>query len=91
MEACPYHCVDWNDALDIPGRSAPDAPNLLGDVDSPIRVPRCVDNCHVDVILFGEEADLDLEGTEVLDPEYGTKPRVFIPRAPQEVHRRDGV
>ena len=72
-----------NDALDIPQKCTGCA-HLLDDVDSPIRVPRCVDNCHVDVILFGEEADLDLEGTEVLHPEYGTKPRVFYRGLPKK-------
>ena len=83
IEACHYHCVYWNDALDIPQKCTGCA-HLLDDVDSPIRVPRCVDNCHVDVILFGEEADLDLEGTEVLHPEYGTKPRVFYRGLPKK-------
>ena len=47
-------------------------------------MPRCVDNCHVDVIQFGEEDELDLEGTEVLHPEYGTKPRVFYRGLPKK-------
>ena len=54
------------------------------DGDEPISVPRCVDNCHVDVITFGEEGDLDLEGTEVLHPEWGTKPRVFYRGLPKK-------
>ena len=43
-----------------------------------------MDNCHVNVITFGEEADLDLEGTEVLHPEWGTKPRVFYRGMPKK-------
>lgn len=82
MDACPYHAVFWNDELDIPQKCTGCAHLLDG--DEPIRVPRCVDNCHVDVILFGEEADLDLDGAEVLHPEYGTKPRVFYRGLPKK-------
>lgn len=83
MEACPYHAVYWNDALNIPQKCTGCA-HLLDDADSPIRVPRCVDNCHVDVILFGEEDQLDLEGAEVLHPEWGTQPRVFYKGLPKK-------
>jgi Fe-S-cluster-containing hydrogenase components 1 len=82
MDACPYHAIYWNDALNIPQKCTGCAHLLDG--DHPISVPRCVDNCHVDVITFGEEADLDLEGTEVLHPEYGTKPRVFYRGLPKK-------
>ncbi|MGN0078365.1 MAG: 4Fe-4S dicluster domain-containing protein [Coriobacteriales bacterium] len=82
MEACPYHAVYWNDALNIPQKCTGCA-HLLDDADAPIRVPRCVDNCHVDVILFGEEDQLDLEGAEVLHPEWGTQPRVFYKGLPK--------
>ena len=82
MDACPYHAIYWNDALNIPQKCTGCAHLLDG--DHPISVPRCVDNCHVDVITFGEEAELDLEGTEVLHPEYGTKPRVFYRGLPKK-------
>lgn len=82
VDACPYHVVYWNDALNLPQKCTGCAHLLDG--DQPINVPRCVDNCHVDVITFGEEADLDLEGTEVLHPEYDTKPRVFYRGLPKK-------
>ncbi len=82
VDACPYHAVYWNDLLDLPQKCTGCAHLLDG--DQPISVPRCVDNCHVDVITFGEEADLDLEGSEVLYPEYGTKPRVFYRGLPKK-------
>ncbi len=82
MEACPYHAIYWNDELNIPQKCTGCAHLLDG--DEPISVPRCVDNCHVDVITFGEEGDLDLEGTEVLHPEWGTKPRVFYRGLPKK-------
>lgn len=83
VDACPYHAVYWNEELNIPQKCTGCA-HLLDDVDSPIRVPRCVDNCHVDVILFGEEDQLDLEGAEVLHPEWGTEPRVFYKGLPKK-------
>ncbi len=81
VDACPYHAVYWNDELNIPQKCTGCAHLLDG--DEPISIPRCVDNCHVNVITFGEEADLDLEGTEVLHPEWGTKPRVFYRGMPK--------
>jgi hypothetical protein len=56
----------------------------LLDGNHPISVPRCVDNCHIDVITFGEESELDLTNTEVLHPEYGTKPRVYYRGLPKK-------
>ena len=35
-------------------------------------------------IEFGEMDDLDLEGTEVLHPEYGTRPHVFYRNLPKK-------
>jgi len=82
MTACPYDVVYWNDELNIPQKCTGCAHLLDG--DHPIKVPRCMDNCHIDVITFGEESDLNLEGTEVLHPEFGTKPRVFYRGLPKK-------
>ena len=81
VTACPYHAVFWNDELNIPQKCTGCA--HLIDRGWPISVPRCMDNCHVDAILFGEETELDLEGTEFLHPEYGTKPRVYYRGLPK--------
>ena len=83
MKACPYNVVFWNDELDIPQKCTGCA-HLLDDPDSPIRVPRCFDNCQVGVFEFGEESELNLEGVEVLHPEYHTKPRVFYRGLPKK-------
>lgn len=84
VDACPYHVIYWNEKLNIPQKCTGCA-HLLDDETSPIRVPRCVDNCHVNVITFGEENQLGLDGTEeVLHPEYGTKPRVFYRGLPKK-------
>jgi Fe-S-cluster-containing dehydrogenase component len=82
VDSCPYHVIYWNDKLNLPQKCTGCAHLLDG--DEPIHTPRCVDNCHVDVIKFGEEADLDLEGTEVLHPEYGTRPRVYYRGLPKK-------
>ena len=82
VDACPYGVVYWNEALEIPQKCTGCA-HLIDDPEQPIRVPRCMDNCHLDVIQFGEESDLDLTGTEVLHPEYGTKPRVYYRGLPK--------
>jgi Fe-S-cluster-containing dehydrogenase component len=81
-DSCPYNAIYFNDELNLPQKCTGCA-HLL-DRGWPINVPRCVDNCHVDVILFGEEDELDLEGTEVLHPEYGTKPRVYYRGLPKK-------
>lgn len=81
VDACPYHAVFWNEDLNLPQKCTGCAHLLDG--DEPIHVPRCMDNCHMDVITFGEESELDLEGAEVLHPEYGTKPRVFYRGLPK--------
>lgn len=81
VDACPYHAVFWNDELNIPQKCTGCAHLLDG--DQPVKVPRCMDNCHVNAILFGEESELDLDGTEVLHPEYGTKPRVYYKNMPK--------
>ena len=82
VDACPYHRVFWNDELQIPQKCTGCA--HLIDRGWPISVPRCMDNCHMDVITFGEEGELDLDGTEVLHPEYGTEPRVFYRGLPKK-------
>ena len=82
MQACPYNCVFWNEALDIPQKCTGCAHLLDG--NHPVSIPRCVDNCHIDVIQFGEESELDLAGTEQLHPEYGTKPRVYYRGLPKK-------
>lgn len=81
MEACPYHVIFWNDEFDVPQKCTGCAHLLDG--DQPISVPRCVNNCHVGAIEFGEMSELDLEGCEVLHPEYGTSPHVFYRNMPK--------
>lgn len=75
VESCPYHVIYWNEELQL-AQKCTGCAHLL-DGDHPITVPRCVDNCHVFAIQFGEEEEFDLSDCEVMHPEYGTKPRVY--------------
>ena len=82
VDACPYGVIYWNEEEQYPQKCTGCA-HLL-DRGWPIKVPRCVDNCALSVIQFGEESELDLSGTEVLHPEYGTKPRVYYRGLPKK-------
>jgi Fe-S-cluster-containing dehydrogenase component len=80
--SCPYNVIYYNEDLQI-AQKCTGCAHLL-DADGPVSVPRCVDNCHLDAIQFGEESELDLAGTELLHPEYGTKPRVHYRGLPKK-------
>lgn len=73
--------VFWNEELEIP-QGCCGCAHLVDDEDSPIRTPRCVDNCPVDAILFGDESEFDLENAEQLDGQsnvyYKELPKTFI-------------
>ena len=81
VDACPYDAIFFNAELKI-AQKCTGCAHLL-DRKWPIDVPRCVDNCHCEVLQFGEESELDLTGTEILHPEYGTKPRVYYKGLPK--------
>jgi Fe-S-cluster-containing dehydrogenase component len=80
VEACPYHAIYWNDELDLPQKCTGCA-HLLdsGELDK----PRCVGNCTIGALQFDDVENLDLDGTEVLHPEYGTAPRVYYKNMPK--------
>jgi len=81
-ESCPYNVIYFNDELNL-AQKCTGCAHLL-DGDHPIKTPRCVDNCHLDCIQFGEESDFDLTGCEVMNPEFGTKPRVYYKSLPKK-------
>lgn len=76
-----FEGVYWNEQLEIPQGCCACA-HLIDDEDSPIRTPRCVDNCPVDAIQFGDESEFDLEHAERLDERsniyYKELPKTFI-------------
>ena len=55
--------VYWNEELQIP-QGCTGCAHLLDDPDSPIRIPRCVDNCPVGALQFGDESEFDLSDAE---------------------------
>ena len=82
-EACPFGTIFMNDELKI-AQKCTGCSHLVDDPDQPIHVPRCVDNCPVDAIEWGEEEDLDLANVEVYKPELGSAPRVFYRNLPKK-------
>jgi tetrathionate reductase subunit B len=82
VDACPYSKIFFNEELNL----AQKCTGCAHLIDRGWAEPRCVDACPTGAIKFGEEEDLaaDMEGTEVLYPEYGTKSRVFYKNIPQK-------
>ncbi len=84
MDACPYHSIYYNEALHI-AQKCTGCAHLL-DRGWPIKEPRCVDACPNEALKFGEEADFKdlIAKAEVLNPEFGTKPRVYYLNLPKK-------
>jgi Fe-S-cluster-containing dehydrogenase component len=81
-DACPYGVVFWNEELEIPQKCTGCA-HLIDGQDEFINVPRCFDNCPTGAIEYGEESELDLEGAELLNPEFGTQPHLWYKALPK--------
>ena len=81
VEACPQGAVYLNADLGI-AQKCTGCAHLL---DNGWDVPRCVDACAHEAILWGEEADLAdfLEGAEALPAVAGLGPRVFYRNLPR--------
>lgn len=79
VAACPLGSVYWNDDLELPQKCTGCA-HLL---DDGWTVPRCVDACAHDAIRFAEEDELDLDGTEFLEPVAHLAPKVYYRNLPK--------
>lgn len=81
VEVCPYDAVFWNEELEIPQKCTGCA-HLL---DDGWAVPRCVEACAHDALLFGEYEDFAdmLEGAEALKLEASTAPHVYYLNLPK--------
>lgn len=81
--ACPYGCIYWNEELNIPQKCTFCA-HLL---DQGWKIPRCVESCPTEALIFGEYKDLEsiLKGkkAEVLHPEFGLGPSVYYVGLPK--------
>jgi tetrathionate reductase subunit B len=82
VDACPYSKIFFNEDLNL-AQKCTGCAHLL---DRGWTEPRCVDACPTGALKFGEQADLqaDLAGAEVMNPEYGTKPRVLYKNIPKK-------
>jgi Fe-S-cluster-containing dehydrogenase component len=81
-EACPYHRIYWNKELGIPQKCTGCA-HLM---DDGWKVPRCVEACPTEALLFGDKERLSklIEQAGQLHPEYGTNPSAYyigLPKA----------
>jgi tetrathionate reductase subunit B len=79
-EACPYNAISKNDKLKICQKCTGCA-HLL---DNGYKLPRCVENCPLDALVFGEEEELKdlIMGADVWKPETGLGPRVYYRNIP---------
>jgi Fe-S-cluster-containing dehydrogenase component len=79
VEACPYGHIHWNEAENLPQAWPFDA-HLL---DAGWKEPRCAQACPTEAIKAFKLSDAEMaykvetEELEVLQPELGTKPRVY--------------
>jgi|SRR5579871_3330379 len=79
VAACPYGAIVWNEEQQLPQNWFFDA-HLL---DAGAAAPRCVGVCPTEVFQAVKTSDAEMavrasqEGLRVLDPERGTRPRVW--------------
>jgi Fe-S-cluster-containing dehydrogenase component len=79
VDSCPIGAVYYNDELDIPQKCAGCA-HLL---DNGWEVPRCVDACMTDALLYVEESEVDKDRAEAIDGLEGLGPRVYVYNKPK--------
>ena len=80
VDSCPYGAIFWNEELNIPQKCT-GCTHLL---DNGYKLPRCVESCPTDAMLFGEEAELQdfIIGATVRMPETGAGPKVYYRNIP---------
>jgi Fe-S-cluster-containing dehydrogenase component len=87
VDACPYGAIVWNEPLQLPQSWFFDA-HLL---DAGATAPRCVGVCPtqaMEAVKLSDDAmaqRVKAEGLRTLQPEIGTKPRVYY----KNLHRAD--
>jgi tetrathionate reductase subunit B len=82
VSACPYGAIYFNNEINI-AQKCTGCAHLL---DRGWKEPRCVDVCAHGAIRFGEEEELKdlIAQAEILNPEFGTKPRVYYLNLPKK-------
>jgi Fe-S-cluster-containing dehydrogenase component len=79
VDSCPAGAIYYNEQLDLPQKCTGCA-HLL---DNGWDVPRCVDACATDALLFVEESEVDLSNAEILETLAGFGPRVYYLNKPK--------
>jgi Fe-S-cluster-containing dehydrogenase component len=80
VTACPYRAIEWNEEKQLPQKCILCAHML----DQGEKIPRCVESCPTDALIFGDLDNPESEiskllasgTTEVLHPEFGMKEKV---------------
>ncbi len=89
VAACPYGAIYWNADLNVPQKCTACAHILdgVGVAAGQTQVPKCVGTCPTNAITFGDDSDPAIQAliakAEVLNPEFGTKPRVYYLNLPK--------
>ncbi len=83
-DTCPHDAIFFNEQLNV-AQKCTGCAHLL-DNDDEWEVPRCVDQCPTEALRFGEEADFQefIKEAEFLNPEAGTKSRVYYKNLPKK-------
>ncbi len=81
MDSCPYDAIFFNKQFSV-AQKCTGCAHLLDRSDWKWG-PRCSDGCPSEALLFGEESELDLTGTETLNPEFGLQTRVHYLNLPK--------
>jgi tetrathionate reductase subunit B len=81
-KACPYGAIYFNTTLNI-AQKCTGCAHLVD--RKAVFAARCADICVTGGMTFGEEADLKdlIAKAEVMNPEFGTKPRVYYLNLPK--------
>ncbi len=83
-DTCPHNSIYFNEQLNI-AQKCTGCTHLL-DNDDEWTVPRCVDQCPTEALRFGEEEEFAdfIKDAELLNPEAGTKSRVYYKGLPKK-------
>jgi len=80
LDACPYGCIYYNDNLHL-AQKCTGCAHLLD--REGWDQPRCADSCPTEALKLVDESELKkLDKAEVLNPEFGTSPRVYYLNVP---------
>lgn len=82
VDNCPYGVIYYNEDLKV----AQKCTGCAHLVDRGWKEPRCVDSCATEALRFGEEEEFKelIARAEVMNPEFGTSPRVYYLNLPKK-------